>query len=267
MTGEPVPQASEIPEWQLERYLLGELPVREAEAVRGALDRDRGLRERLALLERSSEALLEQYPPEALGRAVRAARASAGERSRASTGRRPRLALAALAAAVLVAVVLVAPRLPPRSDSPDTIRVKGLTPHLLVYRKGAAEVERLEPGTAARPGDQVQLAYQAAGRRYGVIVSVDGRGVVTRHLPIQGREAVALEPGPPVPLGESYQLDDAPRFECFYLVTADEPFPVELVVAAAKALDPHRSESPAARLPLPDAMDQFRFDLDKETSR
>jgi hypothetical protein len=32
----------------------------------------------------------------------------------------------------------------------------------------------------------VQLAYQAAGRHFGAIVSIDGRGVVTRHLPAAG---------------------------------------------------------------------------------
>jgi hypothetical protein len=266
MTGETGRPESNVHDWQLERYLLGELPGSEAEAVRDALARDHDdLRRRLAELERSNDGILAQHPPEALASAVRAARARGAERPPGSSWRRPEPAVAVLfAVAAMVAMVVVAPRLGPRPDSADVTRVKGVTPYLLVYRKGAAEIERLPPGTAARSGDQVQLAYQAAGRRYGVIVSIDGRGVVTRHLPVEGSEAVPLEAGATVTLGESYELDDAPGFECFYLVTSDEPFPVDEVIAAVR--EPYREapETPATLLPLPEAMDQFSFDLEKK---
>jgi hypothetical protein len=64
--------------------------------------------------------------------------------------------------------------------------VKGLTPQVLLYRRAAAGVERLLPGGVVREHDVLQLAYQAAGRHHGVIVSIDGRGTVTRHLPATG---------------------------------------------------------------------------------
>src|SRR5262249_44165118 len=132
----------------------------------------------------------------------------------------------------------------------DTTRVKGLTPRLYAFRKGpAAAAEPLVSGAVARENDVVQLAYQAAGRRFGAIAPIDGRHGAARRLPGAGTAAVALAGGPPVALAEAYRLDDAPGFERFYLVTADVPFAVDDVVAAVR-----RSEADATsggRLDLP----------------
>ena len=106
------------------------------------------------------------------------------------------------------------------------------------------------------------LTYQAAGQRYGVIVSIDGRGVLTRHLPQKGAEAARLEAGAPTPLPEAYELDDAPRWECFFFVTADRPFPVERVVGAVRTIP--RTEKPPAQLSLPKGLVQSSFVLRKE---
>ena len=66
-----------------------------------------------------------------------------------------------------------------------------------------------------------------------------------------------------MPLAASYELDDAPGFERFVLVTADAPFAVATVL---------RGRAPAAaqpdgRLDLPESMDQFSFVLRKEPHR
>jgi hypothetical protein len=97
-----------------------------------------------------------------------------------------------------------------------------------------------------------------------VIVSIDGRGVLTRHLPAHGGQAVPLDPGPAT-LPESYELDDAPAFERFYLVTADAPFPVETVVEAV--MRRHARPEGAGgdgRLDLPPSLEQSTFVLRKE---
>ena len=51
-----------VPDWRLERHLLGELPAGEAAAVRDAIARDADVRERLAALERSSGEILRRAP-------------------------------------------------------------------------------------------------------------------------------------------------------------------------------------------------------------
>ena len=79
----------------------------------------------------------------------------------------------------------------------------------------------------------MQLTYQAAGRPFGVILSIDGRGAVTVHHPRDGRQAARLVPGQEVRLSSAYRLDDAPGWERFVLVTAEVPFDVAPVVEAA----------------------------------
>jgi anti-sigma factor RsiW len=269
MTPDPVSRPK-FADWQLERYRLDELPAEETRMVDEALARDAALRKRLQWLDESDAEVLRRHPPAAVAAALRVA----GVGSARPRPARPRIGsfLAAAAAALVVGVgtVVLVPRLGPR-DAADATRVKGLTPYLLVYRQAATErVERLEPGTLAHDHDRVQLAYQAGGRRYGVIVSVDGRGVITRHLPVDGSEAVPLKPGPPVPLPDAYELDDAPRFERFYFVTSDEPFAVDRVMHAVRL--GHRganreAQTGGARLDLPGTMEQFSFVLEKESRR
>ncbi len=252
----------EVQDWLLERYRLGELPLPETRRVDDALARVPEVRRRLDELDRSSATLLERYPPAALVAAVAARRRVVRQPRRLTS-----LAAAALVAASLAGLLVWARPNPPAPDEDET-RVKGMAPYLMLFRKAAAEVERLPPAASARPHDVVQLAYQAGARRYGVIVSVDGRGVVTRHLPLEGPRAAALTPGSPVPLAQSYELDDAPGFERFVLVAADEPFAVEQVEGAVRK--EHATWGAGAnerRLELPEWMDQFSLVLRKESSR
>ena len=248
-----------VPTWRLERFLLDELPSPERQAVESALAASPRLRERLDDLRLSSDALLREHPPAAFAATVRAR--AAVESVKARPQRVPRPALAAVGALLVAGSVLVIrerDREREPAPRPDVTRVKGVEPSLLLYRQ-AAEVERLSPGAVVRRRDRLQVAYQAAGRAYGVIVSVDGAGAVTRHLPASGERATALQGGGPVALAASYELDDAPGFERFVLVTADAPFPVATVLEAAR-----RQHAPDARLELPESMDQFSFVLRKE---
>ncbi len=198
---------------------------------------------------------------------VEAVRRRAGAPS-AARGRRllTPLAAAALVTAALVGLVVWMPGTP--APEPDVTRIKGITPYLLLYRKALPDVEQLAPAALVRQHDIVQVAYQAGARRYGAILSMDGRGVVTRHLPLHGAQAVPLAAGAAVPLAQSYELDDAPGFERFVLVAADEPFAIEQVEGAMRRQ--HEKWGAVAnerRLDLPESMDQFSLVLRKESSQ
>ena len=151
--------------------------------------------------------------------------------------------------------------------APERAQIKGLSPRLLIHRKRDEQIERLAEGDLARAGDRVQLSYVAAGRRRGVIVSYDGRGKVTLHYPDTAHASPRLHAGGAVPLDHSFELDDAPGFERFVLVTAPEEdedsFTVERVLAAARAVASADSESEASRLPLPEGWEQVAFELVK----
>jgi hypothetical protein len=157
-----------------------------------------------------------------------------------------------------------APAKRPGDTSGD--RIKGLRPSLTLFRKTPSGSEVLADGDGARPGDVVRVGYNASGRRYGVIVSLDGRGSVTRHLPAQGRSSAALEPGDVVLLAQAYELDDAPAWERFFFVTADEPFDVAAVEDAARRAAASRAESASAPLSLglPKPLEEWSFLLTKE---
>jgi len=258
-----------VPTWQLERYRLEELPADQAERVRRAVEADDEARAHLESLRAEDARILAAHPSRVVAAGIRERLAHAGEAARPRRFLLTR-ALVPLVSAAAVAVGLSA-LLPGRIDlatSRET-RLKGLEPSLLVFRQAATGAEPLRPASVAHADEVVQIAYQAAGRRYGVVVSIDGRGRVTRHLPPTGEQAAPLRAGAPVPLPEAYRLDDAPGFERFFLVTADVPFRVEAVVRAAQRLyggnaDPART---GTRLELPPGFTQFRFELRKAGSR
>lgn len=257
-----------VPDWKLERYLIGELPVPEMESIRSAAESDSSIRQRLEQLQHSNQDILRRYPPEWMTRQIEARRELAASVKRTSTTLTGRIValpkLAALAVALMVVLLIFYPRQVDQTSEVGTeadTGIKGRGPSLVLYRKVPSGAERLSEGSLGRSGDTIQVAYLAVGRRYGVILSRDGRGVVTLHLPERGSQAAHLEVGRLVRLDSSYQLDDAPLWECFYFITSDKPFPIDPILQAARSLD-HIQTAPD-RLPLPDSFAQSVFLLRK----
>ena len=191
----------------------------------------------------------------------------------AATPRRRAPSLGGRQAIAAATVVLMAwrdrPRIGPSgvgsdgATDPDGDRIKGLLPGLAVYRKTAEGSETLADGAVAHTGDLIRIGYHAAGRPYGVILSIDGRGGVTLHLPPDGDRAATLDREATVLLDQAYELDDAPRWERFYFVTGDAPFATALVLdAARRAASPHGQ--PPRELALPRGLEQSTFSLQKE---
>lgn len=244
---EPAP----IPDLVLERYHAGELPAAAADGVRAALESDDALRARLEALAADDDRQRKAYPPATLAAAV-LGRVRVGD----SVRRRRYALLVPAAAAVLVAVVM---RLPPSvTTGPDStasaaagddVRIKGVDASLVVHRHTGAGSEPLADTAVARPGDLIRLGYRVSADVFGAIVSVDGRGVVTQHLPARGRDAAALHGGATVWLDEAFELDDAPREERFYLVSAPHPFDVTQVTDAIRGRPAGAIATPPALAP------------------
>jgi len=143
-------------------------------------------------------------------------------------------------------------------------RIKGLLPHLILFRQTESGPKALPNGASAHRGEVVQIAYNAIGRPYGVVISADGRGVLTLHLPRQGPSAAALESGGPVALKQAFALDDAPLFERFYFVTSGASFDVAPVMSAIRQA--HITPEDPANVTLPPSFEVSTFILRKETS-
>ena len=252
-----------VPDILIEQLLLGELPEARARELRA----DPLVRARMEELSASNREILERYPPEVMGRRI-GWRLEKGERPQgfnpALAGLRrplPRLVPAAALAVLLVAVGVVA--LAPWREGIEVTRVKGARPHLVVYRKTDAGAETLAAGIGVRAGDVLQIGYVAAARKYGVIFSIDGRGVLTLHFPAGPAASSLLEREGETMLDYGYQLDDAPGFERFFLVTSDRVPPIAEVLAAGRRLASDPSQARKAELALPAGLEQWSLLLAK----
>ncbi len=223
--------ANHTPEYLVELAAAGELDPESRRAVVERASREQGGGDPVAALAHDDAAILARHTPQ---RVVAEVIRRAGTRRRRARW----LAITAIAAtgAAAIAIVAVPKNGQPRRADLDDVRVKGLSPHLVVHRRTPAGAERIASGGKVRAGDLVQLGYVAAGRPFGVIVSVDGGGAVTRHWPETGDAAAPLVSGREVLLPESFRLDAAPRFERFILVTAERPFHVASVLEATREL-------------------------------
>jgi anti-sigma factor RsiW len=256
------------PDWLLERIALGELPPRELAAARARLAHEPEGEARLAALEAENRTVLEQLPPSFVAREVerRARRGNAPtSETRPWTRFLPALALVPVLAMALL--VVARPGTRPgelEGEGAEVTRTKGLSPRLGLYRMAAQGPEVLAEGASAAEGDVVQVSYVAAGARFGVIFSVDGRGTVTRHAPASGLDAMPLAPSGTHALPGAYALDDAPFFERFFFITSDNPFALEEVLSAARVLATS-DEARTASLPLPERYRQVSFTLEKSS--
>jgi len=232
-----------VTDLQLEQLALGELPEDLAREVRARLEREPALRQRLEVIAASDREGFVRYPATEVMTEVARRRRASGAGGAAPDGaaardaaRRRRLAwlgapaLAAAAVAALLVVVL------PGGPAPPDDLTKGARPRLLVHRQTPAGPTALEDGVLVAAGETIQLSYAAAGYTHGVLLSIDGRGTVTLHFPVRETASTALQPGGVRPLARSYKLDDAPRFERFFLVVSHDPLDVAAVFAAARGL-------------------------------
>ncbi len=230
-----------ISDLKLERYFLGELPSRELNKIKSLLETDQALSERLDNLRKSNEDILSLYKSseiaERIQRRLRASEAEAYTRGKsgkkAGMFRRYKFLMPALSAAVLAAVMI--PIVILYIGNGNDYRVKGQA-SLLIYRKTASGGELLKNSDNARKGDLLQLGYTAGRERYGAIFSIDGRGNLTWHFPLNVSNDTRLEQGRRALLPESYELDNAPEFERFFFVMSDKKINLSDVILNAGIL-------------------------------
>jgi hypothetical protein len=262
------PSQRQIPDLFVEKLALGELAAGDARTLeahgRAAVEAP------LGEIRRSNAKLLERLPPPAVAEEVRRrlARARREQQQRRSYARALWWAVPAFGVIVAVLAVVrdhaVRPAIwqPPQ---PGAERIKGLEPHLTVYRQRGAAAEKLADGQRVRPHDVIQLGYVAAARHFGVIVSIDGRGAVTLHAPVAETRGTALSGDGEALLPQAFELDEAPGFERVFFVTADHPIAVADVLAAAHRLAADPGQARTAPLPLAGDLAQASFVLVKET--
>jgi hypothetical protein len=259
-----MPQGKHVSDLTLEQYQLGELTSDQERRIREELERSPELRIRLDSLQESDRELAAAYPAERVVPQIKERMFREGFPDAGSRLSIPRLAWAVPFAAMIVLIATFSMTNVMHLDGVSGIetRMKGMSPHLSVFRKTMSGAEELRPGTFARQGDVLQLSYAAGAARYGVIFSIDGRGTVTWHVPAGyrgGKRTAALlgERGGSIVLSSAYELDDAPGFERFFLVYGSTPFEVADVERAINALTDRPSTADRDPLSLPRALGQY----------
>ncbi|MCB9680200.1 MAG: ActD-like protein [Alphaproteobacteria bacterium] len=236
-----------VPDLFVEQLAHGELSPERARQVRAALEAEPGGLDRLAAIAASDAEILEQIPPERFAHRVRARAAATTPARKPAPWRTWAVAATpVLVAAVAALVVIGRPDTGPLPDDSPVVlvdafpeRPKGdIAPEIRVYVQTDAGPQPVVDGEHLDAGAVLQLAYLAAGQRYGVLLSIDGNRTVTLHHPDRRKGTTALVAGGEQRLGRAFELDDAPSFESFLFVTDHAPLDVDHIVEAVKEAGP-----------------------------
>lgn len=229
----------QISDVQLEQYLLGELEPEKIALIEEERRNNPEIENRINLIEKSNADILAMYTPEYFSSLVRRKTAKNVEPPKFLTKERLRSFIWVFSTAAVFSVMLLVlyPTMLNRTISYDflneneTTRIKGSSA-LLIYRRDGSS---LQSGDIVQAGDNVQLFYRNDSYRYGAIISVDGRGIVTRHFPLDSEDAAELAKGERTILPQSYVFDDAPEYEVFYFFYSQKPFSVGSLESEIKA--------------------------------
>ena len=223
---------NKISDFKLERYLLGELSAEEMKALQQREAEDEIFAARVRMMREEGKRFLAENPFSAVEDKLE--NAERPNRSFNTLWLKVAAALV-IALGVFSAVVLnrnveitgssaagstmdVA-----MADIDNGTRIKGMNASLEVWKKtGDSAVQMVNLGDA-REGDEIQLRYRVPQKCFGMLFSMDGNGTVTMHMG-EGNRAVELEPGKMTTLPFAYKLDNAPKFEKFFLLTSGEIF-------------------------------------------
>ena len=269
-----------VPRIKYEQLALGELAVGEAEKLRLQDD----FEERMKAIEESNLAIQEQHPGERMASLILerlteetdigpdALENRALEKTQPSIKRfvfNNRRGITLLAAALILITVGFSSfffrTAEIQNPAENGIRIKGLEPIIQIYRQSSGGPEKLRNKDTAKELDLLQISYNAAGKEYGSVVSIDGHGVVTLHFPDRDVDSPTLKREGEIFLSSSYRLDDAPDFERFFFVTSDTSFAVDVILEAARELVESKTRGLEGELRLPLGFEQTSKLLNKES--
>ncbi len=261
----------------LEQYVLGELPSEKMKDLDQKLEKNHILRKRVDDIRKSNEEILSEYTPADMARVIIRKAQEPEEERKPSRLKRSGLpgwyyfTPFAAAAVILFALVLPINHTGFNSTGQNTFdtytRMKGTNAKMYIYRKAAGKAELLAPGSKVKKNDLLQIAYQCSGKRYGTIISIDGRGTVTVHMSGNNGKALALECGKKISLSESYQLDNAPYFERFFLISSGSPFMITDILEKAEIFARDTEKASEKLLPAGKDLEQYTILFEKDTEQ
>ena len=229
---------NKISDFKLERYLLGELSEKEMRELQERELSDEIFAARVAEMRLQGKRFLAENPFADLEERIEAAEAAGNSAEKASQNILWLKVAAALVIALGIFSVVVLNRdvatydnhsasmEVAMADVDNGTRIKGMQASLEVWKKtGDSAVQMVNLGDAYE-GDEIQLRYRVPQKCFGMLFSMDGNGTITMHMG-EGNKAIELEPGKMTTLPFAYKLDNAPKFEKFFLLTSQNAFEID----------------------------------------
>ena len=229
---------NKISDFKLERYLLGELSEKEMRELQERELSDEIFAARVAEMRLQGKRFLAENPFADLEERIEAAEAAGNSAEKAGQNILWLKVAAALVIALGIFSVVVLNRdvatydnnaasmEVAMADVDDGTRIKGMQASLEVWKKtGDSAVQMVNLGDAYE-GDEIQLRYRVPQKCFGMLFSMDGNGTITMHMG-EGNKAIDLEPGKMTTLPFAYKLDNAPKFEKFFLLTSQNAFEID----------------------------------------
>ena len=225
---------NKISDFKVERYLLGELPEEEMAALQKREAEDEIFAARVREMREQNKRFMAENPFSAL-------EAKLDKTGDLGAGRNT-LWLKVAAALVIALGVFSAVILNRNvetfdskgssmqvamADTDNSTRIKGMDARIEVWKKTADSAVQMSNLDEAREGDEIQLRYSVPEKCFGMLFSMDGNGTVTMHMG-NGNDAISLEPGKMTTLPFAYKLDNAPKFEKFFLLTSHDEFTIDV---------------------------------------
>lgn len=228
---------NKISDFKLERYLLGELSEKEMRELQERELSDEIFAARVAEMRLQGKRFVAENPFVALEAKMAAAEQSANDEHNVVSVRWLKVAAALVIALGVFSMVVLnrddatydrdsASMQVAMADVDDGTRIKGMQASLEVWKKtGDSAVQMVNLGDA-HEGDEIQLRYRVPQKCFGMLFSMDGNGTITMHMG-EGNKAIELEPGKMTTLPFAYKLDNAPKFEKFFLLTSQNSFEID----------------------------------------
>ena len=252
-----------IPDFYFEQLLLEELPENRKHQVMESAEYEK----KIADLKISNKEILNLYPPIEFVKKIE--KRIEGPKLRRNIIQFPFKLIIPLAVAACLALIILSypsiinSRTTGTSAIEEITRIKGMKPSLKVYRQTNGDTELLSNQALVEEHDLLQLSYNAGGEKYGTILSVDGRGTVTLHYPAFDSLPPVLDNEGEIALPYSYELDDAPMFEQFILITSDEEFDVAELIDLVQKQSVDLTGDQPVNLDIPDIYEQTSIYLKK----
>ncbi len=229
---------NKISDFKLERYLLGELPEKEMRELQERELSDEIFAARVREMREQGKRFLAENPFAALDDKLE----DLGRRENVTEFRGVNTLWLKVAAALVIALGVFSMVVLNRdvatydnhsasmevamADVDNGTRIKGMQATLEVWKKtGDSAVQMVNLGNAYE-GDEIQLRYRVPQKCFGMLISMDGNGTITMHMG-EGDKAIELEPGKMTTLPFAYKLDNAPKFEKFFLLTSQNSFGID----------------------------------------